>query len=84
MAQTFELELVVPQERFVADATDLDSNISVPAAPLELGATWYSLEERGEELGVNSLFSEKRYRISADSAIARDAGEAGGPDLVAV
>jgi len=83
--QTFSVELVVPQDRFAADVNDIDSAISVPALPLELGATWFALEERGEELGVSGVFSEQRYRTALDSAIARDEAEQGNiNELVAV
>lgn len=82
--QTFNIHLVVPQVRFVGDSSDLDTDILVPATPLELGATWYAYEERGEELGPSSLFSQERYLQSVQSAIARDQGEQGGPDLVSV
>jgi hypothetical protein len=79
-----QVTLVIPQDRFVGDAADIDTVIKIPAFPIEMGATWYSLEERGEELGVNAVFSERRYKINLDSAIARDVSESGGMNLVPV
>jgi hypothetical protein len=76
-AQTIRCFFVIPQDRFAADASDLDTEVTVPATPLELGATWYALEERGEELGVRSPFSQDRYRAALDAAISRDSAEQG-------
>lgn len=77
--------MVTPQDRFGDLSTDdpgLDTNILVPSRPVELGALWYALEERGEELGVNGIFSEQRYRQALDDAVARDAAEQGLYDLI--
>ena len=73
--------MVVPQER--VPFNQLDTNILIPNRPLEIGAIWYALHERGEELGVNSLYTEERFRQALDAAIARDWAEQGGLDLVA-
>lgn len=81
--RTYQVTMVVPQTRF-NDSTDLDTAILVPIRPVELGAIWYALEERGEELGVNAIFSEKKYRKALDDAISRDAAEQGGYNLVPV
>ena len=81
--RTVEITLVTPQERF-NDSTDLDNTILVPARPVELGSLWYALEERGEELGVNAVFSERKYNKALDDAISRDAEEQGGYNLVPV
>ena len=69
--RTFSLRMVTPQARF--DVNDLDEVIKIPTRPLEMGAIWYALQERGEELGISSLFTEERYRKALDDAIARDA-----------
>jgi hypothetical protein len=39
---------------------------------LELGAAWWCLQERGESLGANSMFSEERFRASMDDLIQKD------------
>lgn len=69
-AKTIQSTLVIPQTRFAA--TDLSENIKIPIRPLIVGATWYALEERGEELGTNGLFNEQRYNDALNSAIGRD------------
>jgi hypothetical protein len=79
--RVLSITMVVPQNRIEFNA--LDTNILVPNRPLELGVIWYALHERGEELGVNSLYTEERFRQALDSAIARDWAEQGGLDLVA-
>lgn len=84
-AQTIEARMVIPQDRFAADSSDFDSNITIPSLPLELGATYYAFLERGEELGPNALFSAERYKAALDAAIARDSAEQGDSnELVAV
>lgn len=78
--RTISLTLIVPQAR-LAD-TDLDTVIKIPARPLELGAIWFALMERGEELGANALFTEERYRNALDDTVSLDAEEQGGYNLV--
>lgn len=70
-SRTISLRMYVPQARLTVN--DLDTVIKIPPRPLEMGTVWYALEERGEELGVNSLFTEERFRKALDDAIARDA-----------
>lgn len=79
--RVLSVTMVVPQDRIAND--ELDTVILVPSRPLEMGSIWYALHERGEELGVNSLYTEERFRNALDSAIARDWAEQGGLDLVA-
>jgi len=55
----------------------LDSPILVPNRCIELGASWYALAERGEELGTSGLFTEERYRNALDDAVTLDQGEQG-------
>ncbi len=81
-ARTIVAHMVVPQARL--GDTDLDTNITIPTRALEVGTLWYALEERGEELGINALFSEERYNNALNDAIARDSAESGGMDLVIV
>jgi hypothetical protein len=79
--RVLSVTMVVPQDRLAPD--DLETVILIPSRPLEMGAIWYALHERGEELGVNSLYTEERYRNALDAAVARDWAEQGGLDLVA-
>jgi len=74
--------MYLPQTRIGFDA--LDTEIQVPARPIELGALWYALEERGEELGAAGVFSERKYRQALDDAISSDSAESGGFQLVPV
>lgn len=78
--RTIQLTLVVPQDRFEDD--DVDAVISIPATPLEMGVSWYAMEERGEELGINALFSEQRYENVLTAHISRDLAEQGEAQLV--
>lgn len=81
-ARTVKIQLINPQAWFDDDA--LSTNIKIPLRPLLVGTLWYCLEERGEELGINGIYTEQRYRDALDSAIARDMAEQGGLDLVPV
>lgn len=85
--RTISVTMITPQDRFGdadSDNPGLDTTILVPVRPIELGALWYALEERGEELGVRSTFTEAKYRQALDDAISRDAAEQGLYDLVPV
>lgn len=74
----------VPQiDPTVAGTTGgLDTVITVPAEPIELGSIWYALQERGEELGTSTVFTEDRYKTALDDAVARDQEESGGIVMV--
>lgn len=74
--------LFVPQPYL--DVSDLDTQIWIPTRALTLGSVWAVLEERGEELGQNSMFSEERYRIALDNEVSSDMSEQGEPELVPV
>jgi hypothetical protein len=76
-ARPLQVTMHVPQAPFVH--TDLDTVIKIPTLPLIRGTVWYVREERGEELGANSAFSEERYRILLDDEISRDRTEQGDP-----
>lgn len=60
--------------RWTGTTVGLDSPILVPNAPIELGAIWHALAERGEELGQSNMFTEERYDIALDDAVTRDPG----------
>jgi hypothetical protein len=78
--RTIQATLVVPQARLTE--ANLDTAIRIPTRPLEIGALWFALKERGEELGINGLFTEERFRNALADAIARDDTEQGGTYLV--
>ena len=79
--RTISLTMATPQARLEPEG-DLDTNILVPVSPIVVGTLWYALEERGEELGPTSLFSEERFQIALTSAVARDVADQGGLELV--
>lgn len=60
----------------------LDSPILVPYQPIEIAATWWALEERGEEMGASALFTEERYRNALDAYVSKDLGEQGGIEML--
>lgn len=73
-----QVHMITPQARADWESqTTLDTNIKVPVRPLVMGTVWYCLEDRGEELGTNALFSEQRFMQALDDAVARDAAEQG-------
>jgi hypothetical protein len=74
-ARTLQITLIIPQDRLEADS--LDTTLKIPVRPLVVGSTWYSLEDRGEELGAQGLFSENRFNDALNAAIARDDAEQG-------
>lgn len=80
--RTVGMTLFVPQ-RYL-DVGDLDTEIWVPTRALTIGAIWYVLQERGEELGQGSMFTEERYRKALDDEVATDVAEAGDLELVPV
>ena len=83
-AQNYAVYMAVPQARFEGTSGDIDNSISIPHMPIELGMTFFAMEERGEELGPNGLFTEARYADAMARAIARDVAESGDLNLVVV
>jgi hypothetical protein len=81
-----QLTLCTPVPRIdptVAGSTGgLDTLITVPTQPIEYGTIWYALQERGEELGTSTVFTEERFRVALDDAIARDQDESGGIEMI--
>lgn len=76
--------LFAPDPRWNGDTTDINLNINLPEhaiTSIELGTTWYALNERGEELGVNAQFSQTRYTDQLRTAVARDDQTASGSDM---
>lgn len=81
--RTIKAMLIIPQARLDAgDSTDIDTNIKVPTRPILLGLIRYIMEERGEELGINSQFSEEKEYKALQDAISLDQAEQGGYNLV--
>lgn len=84
-SRTIQLTLVIPQARLDAgDSTDLATNIKVPVRPIVIGLIRWILEERGEELGINSQYSEEKEFKALQDAVALDLAESGGNDLMVV
>jgi hypothetical protein len=59
-----------------------DSPIIMDTRCIELGASWWCLQERGESLGAGSMFSEERYRQALDDLIGADRNKQG--DLIMI
>jgi hypothetical protein len=82
--RTIQLDMIIPQDRLdgVASADDLNTNIKVPVRPITMALVRYILEERGEELGINSQYSEEKEGTALRDAISRDLAEQGDDSLV--
>jgi hypothetical protein len=84
--RVIQLTLCTPVPRIdptVAGSTGgLDTLITVPTQPIEYGTIWYALQERGEELGTSTVFTEERFRTALDDAISRDQEESGGIEMI--
>lgn len=80
--RTIKTTLAVPQGYL--DVEDLDTELVIPTRALVIGTIWAILEERGEELGQSSMWTEERYRIALDDEVAADMAEQGEPELVPV
>lgn len=84
--RVIQLTLCTPVPRIdptIAGSTGgLDTAITVPTQPIEYGTIWYALQERGEELGTSTVFTEERFRVALDDAIARDQEESGGIEMI--
>lgn len=63
---------IVTVQGFLSGGIGCDSPIIMHSRPLELGAAWYALSERGESLGVNDMFSEDKYRRALDDLATKD------------
>lgn len=80
--RTLGSQFIVPQDYL--DVDDLDTDIRIPTRALVIGTVWAILQERGEELGQSSMWTEERYRTALDAEIATDMAEQGEPELVPV
>ena len=71
--RTFRGLFYVPQEDLaVTDNTDATTVIELPTFPIILGAVFYALNERGEEMGEPGNVAERRYIGAVTSAIEND------------
>lgn len=73
--RTLQVTLTIPQPRLEDD--ELTTVIKAPARPIFVGTMWHAYEERGEELGPDALFSEKRFMEALNTAVSRDEAESG-------
>lgn len=84
--RVIQLTLCTPVPRIdptMAGSTGgLDTLITIPTQPVEYGTIWYALQERGEELGTSTVFTEERFRTALDDAVARDQEESGGIEMI--
>jgi len=81
--QTIQVELTIPQGRVdTSSSASLDTIIKVPDTLVVLGATWWGLEDRGEELGQDGSKAEARYRMKLAEAAAAELAVQGLDDLV--
>ena len=81
--RSIKLMMIIPQDRLDAgDSTDLATNIKIPVRPIVMGLVRFIMEERGEELGINSMYSEQKWQTALQDAISLDAAEQGDYNLV--
>lgn len=82
--RSIEIDLLIPQAPDLAatDLTDLNTSIKVPVLPVQYGATWWAMEDRGEEIGPRGDKAEKRYRDLLSDAVSVEMTEQGFDSLV--
>jgi hypothetical protein len=81
--RTIELDMVVPQSRLdPTSSSDLGTSIKIPNLMLQHGATWWALEDRGEELGPRGEAAKARYDMMLSGAVAAENAAQGFDDLV--
>ena len=79
-----EADMIIPQSRLPhTSAAELDTAIKVPSLQVILGATWWLLEDRGEELGANTSWAQERYFDELAQQVARENAAQGLDQLVA-
>jgi len=62
----------VPQADLALDGTDNTTEIKLPARPVELKATYYALNERGEEMGQPGGIAAIRAQTAISAALETD------------
>lgn len=82
--RNIEIDLLVPQAPDLdpTDTADLATAIKTPPLPTQYGASWWTMEDRGEELGPRGDKAEKRYRDILADAVAVEIAEQGSDSLV--
>lgn len=82
-SRTIQLTLIIPQARLdAAVAADMATNIKIPVRPITLGLVRWILEDRGEELGINSQYSEEKEIAALRDCVSLDLAESGEANLV--
>jgi hypothetical protein len=67
-----QMSFYTPQPDLALDSTDDDVEIDIPSRPIILGALFYALNERGEEIGEPGGIAEMRYTRALGAAIESD------------
>jgi hypothetical protein len=77
--RTIAVTLAIPQSDFTTSLVDSNNNaiVTAPNYPIIMGLQWMAREERGEELGPTSAFSEEKYREVLDDAVGIENAEQG-------
>lgn len=78
------LSLTVYQPQADLTPNNIMDEILFPHRPLIDGTIYYALAERGEELGINNIYTEERWRQSVASAASIDSSEQGSPTMMVV
>jgi len=85
VAVDVEIDMIVPQGRLPhTSLAELDTVIKTPAIITQLGATWWLMEDRGEEFGAQGGKQEMRYNKRLSDAVALEHDQQGLNDLVIV
>ncbi len=75
-ARTIQLTMITPELTY--EPTDVNRNIYIPTVPIVKGLQWMAREERGEELGANSLYSQDQFDCAVNDAVSREVMAQGG------
>ena len=80
---TIEIDMIIPQSRFdYTDEGDLNTHVLVPNLSVVYGATWWAMNDRGEEFGTNVDKADKRYKDMVAAAVAAENAAQGFDELV--
>ncbi len=72
-SRNFRALFYVPQEDLsTSDNTDATTEITLPTLPVIMGAVYYALNERGEEIGEPGNVAERRYVQAVTAAVEND------------
>lgn len=82
--RTIEIDVLIGQARLdPTDTGDLATAIKVPVTPVVLGASWWAMEDRGEELGPRGEKNEQRWLMALSDAVSKEMADQGIDELVA-